>query len=143
MSNSSRLSILQKWMLARAMDNRRTEGRDANSNGADLYNREVLGGFYEFPYSMYPNFQGSPQQFLRGKGGVASLGLGYQIFDPDRIGRGRYNAAQAAVSRAAKRLQARGFVECVAGSISHWAGIVLTESGIAAIPASAAESQRR
>lgn len=139
--NNSRLSILQKWMLERALENRRAEGRDANSNGADLYYREVLGGFYEFPFSVYRSFQGSPQEFLRGKGEPALL-PGDQVFDPGRIGRGRYDAAQAAVSRAALRLQSRGLVECKKGAISHWAGINLTESRIAAVTA-LTESQPR
>lgn len=45
------------------------------------------------------------------------------------IGKERYHAGMAAVSRACIRLEARGLVSIFSGSASRWSGIALTEQG--------------
>jgi len=54
---------------------------------------------------------------------------GDQVFDVRRIGRERYGAAQASLSRAVGRLEARGLVTVYTGARSHWTGCSLTEEG--------------
>src|SRR5579863_1637444 len=89
----SGLSRLQRWMLERAAMNRAAEQRNDPSRGADLYYAEVLAGFYGF--QSHYSIRGNP---------------GSHHFRPHEIGRGKYNAACAAISRAAKRLAERGLV---------------------------------
>ena len=55
---------------------------------------------------------------------------GSKVFEPEGIGRAKYNTATAAVSRAVLRLQSRGLARCMQGDISHWSGINLTPAGI-------------
>jgi DNA-binding MarR family transcriptional regulator len=59
---------------------------------------------------------------------------GSHRFDLEEIGAGRYDAAQASVSRAARRLEARGLVERYVGAVSRWAGLRLTVAGFEAAP---------
>jgi len=117
----SKLSQLQRWMLARAYQNRTEERRADTGQGADLFYKEVLAGFYGFEYKRSRN----PQDYS-----LRSGRLGRKRFEPELIGRPRYNAACAAVARAVARLAKRGLVTHVWGAVSHWAGIELTESGV-------------
>jgi hypothetical protein len=116
----SKLSKLQRWMLAHALRNRMAEGRTGHDlRGSDLYAREVFVGFYGFrEYDRY----GDPEwDSLRRPG--------FKRFHPDSIGRSAYNSAHAAISRAANRLAARGLAVCIEGG--YWGGIDLTDAGVA------------
>jgi hypothetical protein len=112
---ASRLSPLQRWILDHAHQNRLAEHRDDLSRGADLYYKEVLAGFYGFPYEHYANPASDP---LRAS-------LANKRFKPYVIGRQKYNSACAAVSRAVTRLERRGLVVVLHGAYSHWAGVSL------------------
>jgi hypothetical protein len=59
---------------------------------------------------------------------------GSHRFDREQIGRDRYGAAHASVSRAVRRLEARGLVERYAGTVIRWAGLRLTDAGFEAAP---------
>jgi hypothetical protein len=113
----SGLSKLQRWLLDHAQQNRLAERRDAKSKGADLYFGEVLHGYYGFPYEFRGDVERNPRRDLQG---------GSQMFNPTVIGRSRYNAANAALSRACTRLEQRGLVVVLHGACSHWAGIRLS-----------------
>jgi hypothetical protein len=111
----SRLSKLQRWMIARAQENR----MGSEPLNADLLTCEVLAGFYLFdlqPSSKSNHWNTRPRQWLTWYGAK---------FKRDAIGHARYNAACAAVSRAARRLIERGLME-----YSNQ-GFNLTESGAA------------
>jgi hypothetical protein len=108
------LSKLQRWILDHAYQNRLAEHRDEKSKGADLYYGEVLAGFYGFAYEHPRNPEMDTRDVFYG-----------HVFQPDVIGRSRYNAAQAAVSRAMTRLEQRGLVVVLRSVYSHWAGISL------------------
>jgi hypothetical protein len=115
----SKLSKLQRWMVARAYRNRIAEKRGGTGQGADLFYKEVLASFYDFEYEHFnPEYDDLRRSF------------GHKRFDPEVIGRSRYNAASAAISRAVARLAKRGLVTQVCGAVSHWAGIELTELGV-------------
>jgi hypothetical protein len=107
------LSELQKAILVMAYKNH-IYGTprwivDESPYGADLFAPQVLSEFYGWP---------SVCTRIRKRG---------PNFDRQRIGEARYNSNRAAVSRAFKRLEARGL------SIRHrglyWSGITLTEEG--------------
>jgi hypothetical protein len=53
-----------------------------------------------------------------------------QHFDKDKIGKERYNAAQAALSRAVTRLHQRGLITFISGALAKWTGVNLTPAGI-------------
>lgn len=106
-------------MVIHAYQNRTAEKRAGSTQGADLFYKEVLAGFYGFGYS---HFRDPVEDSLRRR-------VGRKRFDPDSIGRPRYNAACAAISRAVLRLARRGLVTPVFGEVSHWAGMDLTSSG--------------
>jgi hypothetical protein len=61
-----------------------------------------------------------------------------RYFDPDHIGRPRYQRTIAALSRACRRLEARGFVWGVGGRYGHWHGVEITEAGRARLAADVA-----
>jgi hypothetical protein len=128
--NLTGLSTLQRWMLTEAAKNQDRERLGPNllkrgtktAVGADLYYSEVLAGFYKFPYT-----QVAVQDCTGKVYATDSLRChqGTQRFKPEEIGRARYNAACAAISRAASRLERRGLVSVIRGRNSHWAGIDL------------------
>src|SRR5687767_3143553 len=41
------------------------------------------------------------------------------VFNPDKIGRNKYNSAMASLSRCCRRLQARGLVQILHGTYAH------------------------
>ncbi len=104
-----RLSKLQRWMLVRAHQNRLAGEK------TDLFYGEVLAHYYQF---CLPEDVRTRNVFM-GK-----------FFDPELIGRSRYNAACAAVSRAAVRLDRRGLARCMRAVYGHWASIRLTDAGM-------------
>jgi hypothetical protein len=57
---------------------------------------------------------------------------GSHRFDREAIGRARYDAAQASLSRAVRRLEARGLVERYEGAVSRWAGVRLADGALEA-----------
>jgi len=93
---------------------------ERNYEGADLYSYEVLADFFRFSDAPRIQCNGEPCR-LRRPGGERSAGD--QHFDVARIGKARHNAAQAAVSRAFKRLADRGLL------FHGYAGVHLTKSG--------------
>ena len=112
----SKLSALQRSILRLALRNRIAENRTDDSSGADCYYSEIMFEHFGFPPERADHLRehpGSPQ------------------FDPHAIGERRYASASAAISRAAKRLEARGLVTCVTGW-PGWSGVSLTPTGIQA-----------
>jgi hypothetical protein len=120
----SKLSKLQRFILAAALRNRTREVRSHDSNGADLYYAEIMVGHFGFEPTTDP----------RGDHG--------QHFDLAAIGKRRYAAASAAISRAALRLGTRGLVRCLKGTVSRWSGLSLTSEGSALASAGATEIQK-
>jgi hypothetical protein len=108
-----KLSKLQKFALATALNNHISEGRNLDArSGADVFSKEIIATFYGFPTLPYTN--------LRRPGG--------QTISRTEIGPNRYEAAHAAVSRALRRLVERNLlrrVELVAGT-----GWSLTSTGL-------------
>jgi hypothetical protein len=121
---TSKLSKLQKQILALALANRVREGRDEKSNGADLFYSQILAEVYGFP-TTYPLRLGAEHPYHPGM-----RICGQHVFDVGEIGKGRYNAAQAAISRAMARLQSRGLVIGQCGVTAHWSGCNLTVDGM-------------
>jgi hypothetical protein len=97
-----RLSRLQKQILMMAY----------NRIQEPLYYSEIL----EEVYGFQPAVGGEPSP-------------GSIRFDRQAIGPERYNAAQAALSRAMSRLHTRGLILCLCGSHNRWSGCSLTEAG--------------
>lgn len=107
----SKLSRLQRFILTAADRNRTSEARADASKGADLYYSEIMADWFGFEPTNDPRGQAS------------------QHFDLSTIGKKRYSAASASISRAVLRLQARGLVTCLRGSIARWSGVSLTPQG--------------
>ena len=105
------VSALQACILHLAMHNRRTDGR----SGADVRFREVLAA--HFGFCAPAPLRGADQ--------------GRYHFDPETIGRERYASSLASLSRSVSRLRRRGFIEVVHSACGRWAGVNLTESGLA------------
>jgi hypothetical protein len=114
------LSEQQKLILSLALKNRAAENKSKPSNGVDLYECEVL--------ETNPLFARNTIGSLRDSNGKIQGG---QHFYKSRIGIYEYNAACASVSRSFRRLEERGLVTRLEGAVSWWAGISLTEAGIA------------
>jgi hypothetical protein len=113
-----RLSGLQRTVLALALANRETEGRDTDTPGADVTYAEILVAFYRW----------EPTSPLRRSDG--SRVYGGQKFPKAEIGARPYAAALAAVSRAVKRLDDRGLVAALVSTRAHWSGAKLTDQGV-------------
>jgi hypothetical protein len=62
---------------------------------------------------------------------------GAQQCDPVAIGRKRYHNTYITVSRACRRLWARGLFAWVSGTRGHWTGVAITEAGRAWLSADA------
>lgn len=58
------------------------------------------------------------------------LNAGQHFFSRESIGRDTYNAARASMSRALRRLAARGLLEVEQGLYCGWTGVWLTEAGL-------------
>jgi hypothetical protein len=121
-----RLSSLQKRILAMAQTNHIQEHRTVQqTKGADLYYSEIMAVIYGFPSNkLWETEWGSGK--LTGERNHSG-----QKFNRQAIGLARYNAAQAAISRALHRLEARGLVVCVRGAYNTWHGCSLTSTGLA------------
>jgi hypothetical protein len=116
------LSDLQQQILLLAYHNRLTENRGYGTKGLDLYFHEILAEYYHFP-TRYNKLRE-----IHPDGGHCSIGA--QYFNRRRIGRERYNAAQAAASRAIRRLEDRNLVEYKAWAYHKGCGLNLTANGI-------------
>lgn len=86
---------------------------------ADLYYHEVLAGYFSFPVRWYA---GRPRRSDPGS----------HHFDREAIGRARYDAAQADLSRAVLCLEAHGLVERYVAAVSWWSGLKLTDAAVQA-----------
>jgi hypothetical protein len=114
----AKLSRLQRWILSAAYENRSS---DPDAAQVDLYYHEIFAGYFGFPMRWYGS------ESLHSKPGS-------HRFDREQVGRERYGAAHASVSRAVRRLEARGLVERYAGTVIRWAGLRLTDAGFEAAP---------
>jgi hypothetical protein len=113
-----KLSRLQKQILLLALANKQRENRGFEERTlADVLYSEILMEVYRF----------RPIEPLRDKTGKRDVS---RKFDPVLIGRARYNAALAAVSRAIRRLEQRGLAWSVRGNYTPWAGCSLTPEGL-------------
>jgi hypothetical protein len=153
-NSSQKLSKLQKQILFLALDNRLDEGRNGNeTSSCDLARNQIMAEVYGFPLAKRETVWLAVDKYgdvmtdedgeeivarrefrresLRDRNGKRDIhGKKFEMAD---IGRERYNAAQAAVSRAMARLEQRGLVTRVCGGYSHWAGINLTPAGVAVV----------
>ena len=98
----------------RAPENRQRENRNSDSCSADLLMAEVKHRYFNLPLKC--DYQS----------GARAYG---HVF-PKALLPG-YNAACAATSRAAMRLETRGLVNRVNAAVTWWAGIDLTDAGVA------------
>jgi hypothetical protein len=107
-----------------------------------LYYADVLHHYYGFPprrplryekitrRTKYINGYSSPDNDASSweDGGTLRF-VRSQKFQSETIGERRYHAAHAALSRACRRLEARGLVTWLRGTFSHWAGVEITDKG--------------
>jgi hypothetical protein len=98
------LSKLQRYILAEAVTGHRT------------HYCKILAGFFGWETAWASPARRSPTP-------------GCRNFDPNEIGRKRYRSAVAALSRACRRLEARGLVTCLQGAYSHWSAVEITDKG--------------
>jgi hypothetical protein len=114
------LSELQKRILVLAYQNHSKESRPEPGTavlGADLYKNEVLAQVFDLPL----------QSDIRTPGGERDP-AGWH-FSKRALGQ-KYNAAQASVARAFRRLEDRELAVRLVGSVSGWSGIDLTDEGL-------------
>ena len=134
------LSGLQKCILRLALENRVAPVQDSPASplvealiadgtatrpAINVYTCEVLVVHFGFPVRMKSWRRGSA---VDDRDAVRKYHTGRR-FDPNVIGRKRYAAAQAAVSRAFTRLQGRGLLIRSRGAFARWSGGQLTEKG--------------
>ena len=120
----SKLSKLQRCILGLALENRVRENRNEDSRGADMYYAEVMVKHFGFKLAR--------SRWTNRRPNVANLreNQGNQCFNREEVGRARYAAAAASISRAAQRLGHRGLVVCLQGAHSRWSGVSLTVEGV-------------
>ncbi len=115
------LSDLQKKLLTMAYERR----HQSDKCDIDLFTHEALSELYDFE-DWKAEWYMQTWQHQEGRG----LARGGHHFDVQSIGKNRYSAAHAAVSRAFKRLEQRGLVTRYYGAYSQWTGIKLTDGGL-------------
>lgn len=108
MTEHPKLSKMQRAILAMAHSRRGQSRR----NNVELYYAEILCEWFGFPSRTDPRRPGD-QHFSRAE-------IGPQVYD----------AAQASLSRAVRRLEARGLVTVYHGVYCRWAGLALTDEGV-------------
>ncbi len=114
-------NFVHSWESTRCLsDSPNFRGNYYSYEGADLYSYEVLADFFGFSEMPRVQCNGEPCK-LRNPEGKRTAGDKH--FNVEKIGKARYNAAQAAVSRAFKRLAERGLL------FHGYAGVHLTKSG--------------
>jgi hypothetical protein len=123
MKKQTKLSKLQRWILAHSWANARTEQRpvDGSVGYADIFAQEVMADFFQLPLQ-WERTDAMTHRYLR-QGGKGVFWLA------DKTARARHNAAYAAVYRTCLRLEARGLVTTVSGRYGGWTGWNLTEEG--------------
>lgn len=104
------LSPLQQTILRLAYQNRMADSGYQDEARADVFYCEIFESHYGWPSIWKNSRKAHGQKFTKAE-----------------VGERQYNAAHAAVSRAALRLEQRGLVTCVRGF--SWAGVNLTEAG--------------
>jgi hypothetical protein len=114
------LSRLQRQILEIAAEGRQARLARGGDNGVDVYSSQLLHRIWGFDAGQ-ENWRRGPRAFSWEHHHVGS-----PLFNPDEIGRAKYNAAKASLSRALRRLQDRGLVTLLRGRYSQWAGIALT-----------------
>jgi hypothetical protein len=113
------LSELQRSILRLALHNRKAEGlgptvKPGSPEGMDVYKWEVLESAYGFGEHRKLDWKGRFAAEVRwtGSGFEAGRNVGFgQLYSRSAMGPGRYHAAHAAVSKAFRRLEARGLAE--------------------------------
>ena len=121
-----KLSKLQRFILKAAFGSASNmEFYKVYGSEMHLYNYEILQVYFGFVQER----PWLPKTKL--KDGKIHREAGGKDFDPDEIGRARYQSASASVSRACKRLEQRYLITRYYGVNCHWAGLKLTESGVA------------
>ena len=116
------LSPLQKFILEKAYN---TSKEKKNPDDMDIYYRDVLIGYFGF------------------KKGSSIWGdsiCGSHYFSKSEIGDLKYQAAQASISRAFRRLEKRGLIHIYSGARSHWTGGMITNLGKELFPEQEARS---
>ncbi len=111
-----RLSRLQRWILSAAYGNRCA---DPAADDPDLYYHEILAGYFGFPVRWNAD---KPLH----------LSPGPHHFDRAAIGHARCHAAEVSISRAVRRLEARGLVERREAAHGRWAGLRLADVAVEA-----------
>ena len=116
------LSKLQTTILVTALAN-----REARSDGrhVDVYYDEVLIAFYGWPARL-----------------VWGRRANGQHFNVAEIGKRKYDAGNAALSRAMIRLEHRGLITRHRGAYAGWSGAKLTEAGKAVAHRLTAETRQ-
>lgn len=101
------LGALERWIITRSAKMSR------------LYYADILIGFYGWRPTREPQRHGDGSLRMPGE----------HLFSMHGIGVKKYRSAQASISRACRRLQDRGLVECLQGSRARWSGVEVTEAG--------------
>ena len=101
------LSPLQQVILETAARNRSV----SDDRPTDVYAAEILVSYFGFPLT---------RSYHPARGYIG------QHFSRTEIGARRYDAAQASLSRAMRRLETRGLIERVQGAYALWSGANLT-----------------
>ncbi|MDD1678198.1 MAG: hypothetical protein LUO93_03315 [Methanomicrobiales archaeon] len=113
------LSLLQKWILVHALENRQNEPSREISSGADLYTKEILAGFFGFPIKKEcKNESTNPQETFAD-----------QLFFMHVVGKKKDRSAIATISRSVSRLQEKGLIHLIQGT-ARGSGVTLTEKGM-------------
>jgi len=113
-AKAGRLSDLQRSILRLAYRNRVAEGRTGDEwKVADVYYVEVLVDHFKFP---------APRADLRSPEGKS--------FKRDGSTGRAIASANAALSRAVRRLAARGLCLAMCGRRTRWSGVNLTDAGV-------------
>lgn len=122
--STSRLSRLQREILRLADDKR--QHREAVNTGADLPQSQP----FRLTHPTVDLFYAEILVHAFGFPAKRSTGLSGQHFSRAEIGAQRYNAAQASVSRAVRRLEGRGLVTVYSGAYAGWTGLSLTDEAV-------------
>jgi len=113
------LSLLQKWILVHALENRQKELSRELSAGVDLYYKEILAGFFKFPIKKKCGYGSTDPREPHAN----------QLFSMHEIDKKKYRSAMATLSRSVSRLQEKGLIQLMQGT-TRLSGVALTEKGM-------------
>ena len=116
--STAKLSTLQRSILRMAYERHGRGRREKNPTPVDLYYAEILAEHFGFPVSWYD----------------PASHPGSHHFSRSEIGPRTYDAAQASLSRAVRRIEQRGLVTVYNGVISRWTGLALTDHAVRTRP---------